>query len=108
MSYDSHTYLSPFTWRYGSQTMREIWSEFHKRSLMRDVWVALATAQCNAGLVTEEELDDLKLHQDEVDVDRAREAGVDAFFGKSDFREGGLAEKLRELISARRAREQTA
>ncbi len=42
------------------------------------------------------------------DVDRAREAGVDAFFGKADFREGGLAEKLRELISARRAREQTA
>ena len=42
------------------------------------------------------------------DIDRAREAGVDAFFGKDDFREGGLAEKLRELISARRAREQTA
>ncbi len=42
------------------------------------------------------------------DVDRAREAGVDAFFGKADFREGGLAEKLRELISVRRAREQTA
>ncbi|MEA2009263.1 MAG: response regulator, partial [Actinomycetota bacterium] len=42
------------------------------------------------------------------DVDRAREAGVDAFFGKADFKEGGLAEKLRELIGARRAREQTA
>ena len=42
------------------------------------------------------------------DVDRAREAGVDAFFGKSDFREGGLAEKLRELIGVRRAKEQTA
>ncbi len=42
------------------------------------------------------------------DVERAREAGVDAFFGKSDFREGGLAEKLRELIGARRAKEQTA
>lgn len=42
------------------------------------------------------------------DIDRAREAGVDAFFGKDDFREGGLAEKLRELISARRARERTA
>lgn len=42
------------------------------------------------------------------DVDRAREAGVDAFFGKSDFKEGGLAEKLRELIGARREREQTA
>ncbi len=42
------------------------------------------------------------------DVDRAREAGIDAFFGKSDFKEGGLAEKLRELIGARRSKEQTA
>ncbi|MEA3502474.1 MAG: response regulator, partial [Actinomycetota bacterium] len=42
------------------------------------------------------------------DVDRAREAGIDAFFGKADLGEGGLAEKLRELISARRAKEQTA
>ncbi len=45
---------------------------------------------------------------DGEDVDRAREAGVDAFFGKADLREGGLAEKLRELISARRSKEQTA
>lgn len=42
------------------------------------------------------------------DVDRAREAGVDAFFSKAGFREGGLAEKLRELITARREKEQTA
>ena len=42
------------------------------------------------------------------DVDRAREAGVDAFFNKADFHEGGLAEKLRELITIRRAKEQTA
>ena len=42
------------------------------------------------------------------DVDRAREAGVDAFFNKADFREGGLAEKLRELITIRREKEQTA
>ena len=42
------------------------------------------------------------------DIDRAREAGVDAFFSKADFRESGLAEKLRELIGARRAKEQTA
>jgi chemotaxis protein histidine kinase CheA len=42
------------------------------------------------------------------DVDRAREAGVDAFFGKADFKEGGLAEKLRELVGIRRAKEQTA
>ena len=42
------------------------------------------------------------------DVERAREAGVDAFFDKADFREGGLAEKLRELITIRREKEQTA
>jgi len=42
------------------------------------------------------------------DVERAREAGIDAFFDKSDFKEGGLAVKLRELIGARRSKEQTA
>jgi two-component system chemotaxis sensor kinase CheA len=42
------------------------------------------------------------------DIDRAREAGVDAFFNKADFHGGGLAEKLRELITIRREREQTA
>ncbi len=45
---------------------------------------------------------------DEEDVERAKQAGVDAFFDKSDFRESGLAEKLHELISERRAAEQTA
>ncbi|HET6446374.1 MAG TPA: adenylosuccinate lyase [candidate division Zixibacteria bacterium] len=73
MSYDSETYLSPFTWRYGSPPMRQIWSEVHKRKLMRRVWIALATAQNNAGLVTKEQLADLVSHQDDVDVDRARE-----------------------------------
>lgn len=73
MSYDNNTFLSPFTWRYGSHPMRQIWSEVHKRVLMRRVWIALATAQLNAGLVTQEQLADLKRHQDEIDIDRARE-----------------------------------
>ena len=45
---------------------------------------------------------------DEADVERAKEAGVDAFFDKSDFREGGLAEKLHELVAERREAEATA
>ena len=45
---------------------------------------------------------------DEADVERAKQAGVDAFFDKSDFREGGLAEKLHALIAERREAEQTA
>ncbi len=70
------TYLSPFTWRYGSEEMRAIWSEVHKRRLWRRVWVALATAQHQAGLVTAEQLADLRAH--EADVDLARAAEIEA------------------------------
>jgi adenylosuccinate lyase len=69
--YDHTTYLSPMTWRYGSDEMRYIWSEMHKRRLMRRVWVALATAQHVAGLVTVDQLADLEAHVDSVDIDRA-------------------------------------
>lgn len=71
--FDYKTYLSPFTWRYGSPEMRGIWSEVYKRKLWRKVWVALAKAQHEAGLVSKEELDDLIKHQDEIDIDRAHE-----------------------------------
>ncbi len=67
------TYLSPFTWRYGSEEMRRVWSEEHKRRLWRRVWVALATAQHQAGLVTAEQLADLRAHQADVDLARAAE-----------------------------------
>ena len=70
------TYLSPFTWRYGSEEMRAIWSEVHKRRLWRRVWVALATAQHQAGLVTAEQLANLRAH--EADVDLARAAEIEA------------------------------
>jgi adenylosuccinate lyase len=67
------TFLSPFTWRYGSEAMRAVWSQAHKRRLWRRVWVALATAQHEAGLVTAEQLADLRTRQDDVDIDRALE-----------------------------------
>jgi adenylosuccinate lyase len=70
-SYD--TFLSPFTWRYGSQEMRRVWSEEHKRQLWRRIWVALAEAEHQAGLVSQAELDDLRAHQDEVDITRSLE-----------------------------------
>jgi adenylosuccinate lyase len=70
------TFLSPFTWRYGSREMRAIWSEVHKRRLWRRVWVALAAAQHRAGLVTAEQLADLRAH--EGDVDLARTAEIEA------------------------------
>ncbi|MBL7063103.1 MAG: adenylosuccinate lyase [Anaerolineae bacterium] len=67
------TYLSPFTWRYGSEEMRHVWSEEHKRQLWRRVWVALATVQHQAGLVTAEQLADLRAHEADVDLARAAE-----------------------------------
>jgi len=71
--YDHETYLSPFTWRYGSAEMRTIWSETYRRRLWRRVWVALATAQQAAGLLTATELADIQAHQDDVDLARAHE-----------------------------------
>lgn len=67
------TYLSPFTWRYGSREMRSLWSETHKRRLWRRIWVALAEAQMEMGLVTSEQVADLRNHADELDIERAHE-----------------------------------
>ncbi|MAU11350.1 MAG: adenylosuccinate lyase [Anaerolineaceae bacterium] len=67
------TYLSPFTWRYGSDEMRRNWSLANKRRLWRRVWIALATAQQEAGLVTAEQVEDLRAHQDTIDITRSHE-----------------------------------
>ncbi len=71
--YTHDTFLSPFSWRYGSDEMRHIWSELHKRRLWRHIWVALADAEQRAGLVRPEQAADLRSHQDEVDLERAHQ-----------------------------------
>lgn len=53
--------------------MRRIFSEAYKYQLWRKIWVALATAQHKAGLVTKEELADLVRHQNDIDTDRLLE-----------------------------------
>ncbi len=68
---DFSSYLSPFSWRYGSDAMRRLWSEEHKRRLWRRIWVALAEAEAEFGLVTAEQAADLRAHADEVDVERS-------------------------------------
>ena len=78
-TYGYDTFLSPFTWRYGSREMRKLWSEEHKRRLWRRIWVALAEAEHEAGLVSQAELDDLRAHQDEVDI--ARSLQIEAEIG---------------------------
>jgi adenylosuccinate lyase len=69
---DTHdTYQSAFSWRYGSRAMRQIWSETNRRVMMRKVWLALASAQHKAGLVSAAQLADLQEHVDDVDIGRA-------------------------------------
>lgn len=77
MHYSHDTYLSPLTWRYGSEAMRQIWSEKRKRSLYRRFWVALATAQHEVGLVSASELADLVAHEHDVDLERAHAIEAD-------------------------------
>lgn len=61
--------------------MRALWSEERRRRLWRRIWVALADAQREAGLVTPEQVADLRAHVDAIDVERAlqieREIGHD-------------------------------
>ncbi|MBN1665654.1 MAG: adenylosuccinate lyase [Anaerolineales bacterium] len=74
---DHNQYVSPFSWRYGSNEMRTIWSEVNKRRLWRQIWVALAEAQSDFGLVSPEQVADLRAHADQVDIERALEIEVD-------------------------------
>lgn len=62
---------SPLSRRYGSEQMRNIWSENEKRKMWRRVWIALARAQSHFGLVSEEELSDLENNLNNIDVNAA-------------------------------------
>lgn len=64
---------SPFSSRYGSAEMRAIWSDANKRKLWRRIWVALAEAEAQAGVVTPEQVADLKQHADQLNTARALE-----------------------------------
>ncbi|MBC5811172.1 MAG: adenylosuccinate lyase [Candidatus Eremiobacteraeota bacterium] len=75
------SYASPFSWRYGSAELRELFCEQRKRLLWRAVWIALAESQAKSGLVAAAELDDLRAHAGDVNIEAAhaieREIGHD-------------------------------
>ncbi|MEM2874468.1 MAG: adenylosuccinate lyase [Candidatus Hadarchaeales archaeon] len=75
MKFDHTTFLSPFTWRYGSPEMRRIFSEVERRAAWRRTWVALAESQFRHGLLTKKELDDLKskMGPEHINIERALE-----------------------------------
>lgn len=75
--FDFSTYISPFTWRYGSEGMRRIFSEQHKYEIWRRIWIALAETQYKVGLVSRAELNDLKKHRKDINIERIIEIEKD-------------------------------
>lgn len=70
---DNSTYQSPFSWRYGSDEMRKIWSVHSTRALWRRIWVSLAEVQVDYGLVSSDQAASLKDKAAEIDLPRSLE-----------------------------------
>lgn len=85
------TYLSPYTYRYGSSEMKRIWSQQDYWLTSRDIWVAVAQIQNKAGLVSDKQLEDLKQHRYDLSVERIlqleREKGHDVGGAIAEFSE---------------------
>ena len=69
------TFLSPFTWRYGSKEMRNLFSERGRRATWRNIWLELARAEQKAGLLSRSELEGIaeKASEKNVDIAKAHE-----------------------------------
>lgn len=67
-------YESPLNSRYASKEMKEIFSPDMKFKTWRKLWIALAEIEKELGLdITQEQIDELKAHKDEINYDVARE-----------------------------------
>ncbi len=72
-------YTSPFSARYSSVQMQELFSEQHKFTTWRRLWIALAESERDLGLdITQEQIDELKSHVNDInfEVAQAREKEV--------------------------------
>jgi len=70
-------YESPYSGRYGSPEMRTLWSEKIKRATWRRIWTSVAEAQVAAGLVSAEQIDDIRQNSGRVNIQRALEIEAD-------------------------------
>lgn len=73
-------YTSPLSERYASKEMQYIFSQDMKFKTWRRLWVALAETEMELGLsengkpvITQEQIDELKAHVDDINYDVARE-----------------------------------
>jgi len=73
-------YTSPLSERYASKDMQYIFSQDKKFRTWRRLWIALAETEMELGLsqngepvITQEQIDELKAHMDDINYDVARE-----------------------------------
>ncbi len=73
-------YDNPLVTRYASRDMARLWGAQHKFSTWRRLWVALAEAEHELGLlkddgvtprISRQQIDDLKAHVDDIDFEQA-------------------------------------
>ncbi len=72
MNYDGYT--SPLSQRYASKEMQYLFSQNKKFRTWRRLWIALAETEKELGLnITQEMIDELKAHQDDINYKDAEE-----------------------------------
>ncbi len=65
-------YETPFSSRYASEEMQFLFSSDHKFQTWRRLWIALAETEQELGLpITDEQLDELRAHADDINYDVA-------------------------------------
>ncbi|MCD7884725.1 MAG: adenylosuccinate lyase [Lachnospiraceae bacterium] len=71
---NTNIYQSPLSERYASREMQYIFSQDKKFSTWRRLWIALAETEQELGLnITDEQIEEMKAHQDDINYDVARE-----------------------------------
>ena len=64
---DKNIYISPFSTRYASEEMQEIFSENFKFRTWRRLWIALAKAEKKLGLdISDEQIAEMEAHKDDI------------------------------------------
>lgn len=73
-------FQSPLATRYGSETMRFYFSDYHKFTTWRKVWVALAQAQKELGYpISDQQIQALKTYQDDLNLEVAQRYEAEIF-----------------------------
>ena len=92
-------YVSPLSERYASKEMQYIFSPDMKFRTWRRLWIALAETEKELGLnITQEQIDELKAHADDINYDVAKER-------ERQVRHDVMSHVMHMVYSARKQRE---